>query len=77
MKLIGATCHYVTADLDEGPIIEQEVIRVEHFHSSEDLLRWARLRTPGVSSRSPLARRRPRAAARRADGCVPGLKAWS
>ena len=42
VKLIGATCHYVTADLDEGPIIEQEVIRVEHFHSSEDLLRLGR-----------------------------------
>ena len=42
VKLIGATCHYVTADLDEGPIIEQEVIRAEHFHSSEDLLRLGR-----------------------------------
>ncbi len=30
MKLIGATAHYVTADLDEGPIIEQEVARVDH-----------------------------------------------
>jgi formyltetrahydrofolate deformylase len=39
VKLIGATCHYVTADLDEGPIIEQEVVRVEHFHTPEDLLR--------------------------------------
>lgn len=42
VKLIGATCHYVTADLDEGPIIEQEVIRAEHFHSPEDLLRLGR-----------------------------------
>ncbi len=42
VKLIGATCHYVTADLDEGPIIEQEVMRVEHFHSTEDLLRIGR-----------------------------------
>ena len=42
VKVIGATCHYVTADLDEGPIIEQEVIRVEHFHSVEDLLRIGR-----------------------------------
>jgi len=42
VKLIGATCHYVTADLDEGPIIEQEVIRVEHFHSLDDLLRLGR-----------------------------------
>lgn len=42
VKLIGATCHYVTADLDEGPIIDQEVVRVEHFHSPEDLLRLGR-----------------------------------
>ena len=37
VKLIGATAHYVTADLDEGPIIEQEVARVEHSDSPEDL----------------------------------------
>ena len=42
VKLIGATCHYVTASLDEGPIIDQEVIRVEHFHSPDDLLRLGR-----------------------------------
>lgn len=42
VKLIGATCHYVTPDLDEGPIIEQEVIRAEHFHSADDLLRLGR-----------------------------------
>lgn len=30
VKLVGATAHYVTADLDEGPIIEQEIIRVDH-----------------------------------------------
>jgi formyltetrahydrofolate deformylase len=37
VKLIGATAHYVTADLDEGPIIEQDVARVDHTHSAEDL----------------------------------------
>ncbi|MEY3953584.1 MAG: hypothetical protein RLZZ397_464 [Pseudomonadota bacterium] len=37
VKLIGATAHYVTADLDEGPIIEQDVARVEHSHTIEDL----------------------------------------
>jgi formyltetrahydrofolate deformylase len=42
VKLIGATCHYATACLDEGPIIEQEVTRVEHFHSEADLLRLGR-----------------------------------
>jgi len=39
VKLIGATCHYVTGDLDEGPIIEQEVARVGHFHNPADLIR--------------------------------------
>ncbi len=38
VKLIGATAHYVTADLDEGPIIEQEVARVDHSDSPEDLV---------------------------------------
>jgi formyltetrahydrofolate deformylase len=42
VKLIGATCHYVTAVLDEGPIIEQEVVRVEHFNLPQDLLRLGR-----------------------------------
>jgi formyltetrahydrofolate deformylase len=37
VKLIGATAHYVTADLDEGPIIEQEVARVGHAHAPEAL----------------------------------------
>jgi formyltetrahydrofolate deformylase len=38
VKLIGATAHFVTADLDEGPIIEQNVIRVTHTHSKETLV---------------------------------------
>ena len=37
VKLIGATAHYVTADLDEGPIIEQDVARVDHGATVEDL----------------------------------------
>ena len=37
VKLIGATAHYVTSDLDEGPIIEQVVERVDHTHQPEDL----------------------------------------
>ncbi|NYE95149.1 formyltetrahydrofolate deformylase [Psychromicrobium silvestre] len=37
VKLIGATSHYVTKDLDEGPIIEQDVTRVDHTHSAADL----------------------------------------
>jgi formyltetrahydrofolate deformylase len=42
VKLIGATCHYVTPELDAGPIIDQEVIRVEHFHGPDDLMRLGR-----------------------------------
>jgi formyltetrahydrofolate deformylase len=38
VKLIGATAHYVTEDLDEGPIIEQEVSRVEHSMTPDDLV---------------------------------------
>lgn len=38
VKLIGATAHFVTADLDEGPIIEQNVIRVDHGKSKNDLV---------------------------------------
>ncbi|MFP3519816.1 formyltransferase family protein, partial [Pseudomonas sp. SIMBA_077] len=37
VKLIGATAHYVTTDLDEGPIIEQEVERVDHSMTPEQL----------------------------------------
>lgn len=39
VKIIGATSHYVTADLDTGPIIEQDIIRVSHKDSLEDLIR--------------------------------------
>lgn len=39
VKLIGATAHYVTENLDEGPILEQDVIRVSHRHDKEDMVR--------------------------------------
>lgn len=39
VKLIGATAHFVTSDLDEGPIIEQNVVRVDHSHSPQELVR--------------------------------------
>ena len=42
VKLIGATAHYVTAELDEGPIIDQDVVRVDHRQSAEDLARVGR-----------------------------------
>ncbi|SIO72119.1 formyltetrahydrofolate deformylase [Burkholderia sp. GAS332] len=42
VKLIGATCHYVTEDLDEGPIIDQDVIRIDHSDSVTDLVRYGK-----------------------------------
>jgi formyltetrahydrofolate deformylase len=39
VKLVGATAHYVTADLDEGPIIDQDVVRVDHRMAPDDLVR--------------------------------------
>ena len=42
VKLIGATAHYVTSDLDEGPIIEQDVERISHRDSPDDLVRKGR-----------------------------------
>jgi formyltetrahydrofolate deformylase len=37
VKLIGATCHFVTPELDEGPIVEQDVIRIDHSDTPEDM----------------------------------------
>ena len=42
VKLIGATCHYVTEELDQGPIIDQDVIRIDHSDSVEDLVRYGK-----------------------------------
>jgi formyltetrahydrofolate deformylase len=42
VKLIGATCHYVTDELDAGPIIEQDTTRIDHGDTVEDLLRIGR-----------------------------------
>lgn len=42
VKLIGATCHYVTQDLDQGPIIDQDVIRIDHSDSIEDMVRYGK-----------------------------------
>lgn len=42
VKLIGATAHYVTTDLDEGPIIDQAVERVDHTHTPDDLVAMGR-----------------------------------
>ena len=42
VKLVGATCHYVTSELDQGPIIEQDVIRVDHSDGPTELVRSGR-----------------------------------
>jgi formyltetrahydrofolate deformylase len=42
VKIVGATCHYVTDVLDEGPIIDQDIIRISHKDSLEDLIRKGR-----------------------------------
>ena len=60
VKLIGVTAHYATADLDEGPIIEQDVARVTHRDSVEDLVRKGRdleMIVLARAVRAPLAHR--------------------
>jgi len=52
VKLIGATAHYVTADLDAGPIIEQDIVRVDHRCSAADLRRLGRHVERAVLARS-------------------------
>lgn len=42
VKLIGATCHYVTEELDQGPIIEQDLLRIDHSDHVEDLVRYGK-----------------------------------
>jgi formyltetrahydrofolate deformylase len=42
VKLIGATSHYVTATLDDGPIIEQDLVRVSHRDTVDDMMRKGR-----------------------------------
>lgn len=42
VKLIGATCHYVTEELDAGPIIDQDIARVNHRQTAEDMVRLGR-----------------------------------
>lgn len=42
VKLIGATCHYVTDELDQGPIVEQDVVRIDHSDGVDDLVRYGK-----------------------------------
>ena len=56
VKLIGATSHYVTADLDEGPIIEQDTVRITHAQSEQGLCRAGPgRRKPGAGPGDPCA----------------------
>ena len=76
VKLVGATAHYVTADLDEGPIIEQDVVRVDHSLLPGPAGRGRpRRRVPGPRPRRHLARRAPRPAERQPHG-RPALGQW-
>ncbi len=52
VKIIGATCHFVTPALDAGPIIEQDVVRVSHQNSVNDLIRKGRELEKAVLTRS-------------------------
>ena len=52
VKLIGATSHYVTPDLDEGPIIDQDVVRVNHRHNKDELVRLGKDVEKSVLSRA-------------------------
>jgi formyltetrahydrofolate deformylase len=51
VKLIGATCHYVTDQLDAGPIIEQDTVRIDHGDTPDDLVRYGRDIEKSVLSR--------------------------
>lgn len=55
VKLIGATAHYVTADLDEGPIIEQDIVRITHAQSAADFVTLGRDVESQVLARAVLA----------------------
>ena len=69
-QAVGATAHYVTADLDEGPIIEQDVTRVDHTHSPEELV------AAGVTWRRRCCPARC-AGTRRAGCCSTATGRWS
>jgi formyltetrahydrofolate deformylase len=65
VKLIGATCHFVTPELDEGPIVEQDVIRIDHLgHAGRHGPPGQGHREGGARPRPPGGGRRPRPAGR-------------
>ena len=67
VKLIGATCHYVTEELDAGPIIEQDVVRVSHRDSIEDMVRLGRTWRRWCFPRPALSLGRSRAGTQQQD----------
>ena len=72
VKIIGATAHYATEDLDEGPIIEQDVARVSHRDTRADLVRRGRRdRARRARPRRTLAHREPHPRPRQPDGRLP------
>ena len=80
VKLIGATSHYVTEELDAGPIIEQDVVRVTHRDNVEDMVRLGRMWKNWCSRAAALSPGRPRTGTRQQDGGVrlsrlPGMPA--
>jgi methionyl-tRNA formyltransferase len=69
VKLIGATAHFVTPDLDEGPIIAQDVVRVTHANAPDDLVRKGRnVEQRVLSQAGGRGSRGPRPAERHQDG---------
>ena len=60
MKTIGATAHYVTAELDAGPIVHQDVAHISHKDGVDDMIRIGRETRPGAGSGGALASGRPR-----------------
>ena len=74
VKLIGATSHYVTADLDEGPIIEQDIVRVTHAQSPQDYVSLGRDVESQVLARAVHAHAQsPGLSERRQDRGLPSL----
>ena len=72
VKLIGATAHYVTEELDAGPIIEQDVVRVSHRDGVRTLVRLGAEIERGAGAGRPVALRGPGPAGRQHDGRVLG-----
>ncbi len=71
LKYVGATCHYVTQKLDEGPIIEQDAFRTSHADSVEELIRTGRDVEKAVPGARPeISPGRPRAAELQQNHCL-------